>query len=579
MNEQPILWMKTEAQKKRFKDHQASVFVSDDGKLRFESTNIITPKGLEKTNKLISVVPKATEKIVPLSSVPYLFGDLKQMSVILTNACNLSCSYCYEQHNKDFGRFTNDSLLTAYRFLAKTNKRGRKVFNLFGGEPLIHKDLILDFIRKNSEELHKNAMEDINTTVCITTNGLLLTKELIEEYTSYDFTYILLSLDTDRSAVDHREIGQDKIDILMEQIKNMPEHFKKEQRITIRCTLARENAPYFSEFVDHLYERGIRRMVVHPLILDSSKGFISWNEKEWDKLHQDLLNVLNKYEELSIHFSEGVGQKGEENCMVGSDMIAIDGSGDFSGCHFFTNQKAGAASDTILGNIFLENIYIDRYKHFQQEYAKMFEIEEQCKTCDYKNACYQCPAGNLDTGPTMFRPDDMCQKIVKLYVDLQDDIVKKRFRKKYDSIWNNAAIEGENITFIKGIVYLMFYYQFKYHPADPKKLHSNIHEITDYKQLLFLWKKIIDKKIEFNFSPELFVEELKSLLINETIEIDNFYYYILEKTDLLFTTNKINCEDIYQRSFFLSLLHLVFLQDPHKIFQTTVSEKLRNETS
>jgi hypothetical protein len=94
MNEQPIVWMKTEAQKKRFKDHQASVFVSDDGKLRFESKNIITPKGLEKTNKLISVVPKASEKIVPLSSVPYLFGDLKQMTVILTNACNLSCKGC-----------------------------------------------------------------------------------------------------------------------------------------------------------------------------------------------------------------------------------------------------------------------------------------------------------------------------------------------------------------------------------------------------------------------------------------------------------------------------------------------------
>lgn len=576
--EQKIVWVKTEAQKKRFQDHKASVIKSEDGTLQFESENIITPKGYEKVNKLISVVPKENETIVPLSSVSYLFQELKQMNLILTNACNLSCTYCYEQHNKDFGRFTNESLLKAYRFLVNSNNRQRKVFNFFGGEPLIHKDIILNFIKKNKEELQENARGDFNTVVGIVTNGLLFTKELIDEYLSYDFTYILISLDTDRSEVDHREIGQDKINKLLDDIDYMPDEPKAQKRVTIRCTLARENAPHFIDFADKLYARGIRRMVVHPLILDSSKGFIRWRDDEWNKLHKDILHILDKYADFQIHFSEGVGQKGEENCMIGSDMIAIDASGDFSGCYFFTNQKASSTSETILGNIFHQNIYIDRYKHFQKEYAKMFEMEEQCKTCDYKNACYQCPAGNLDTGTRMFRPDDMCQKIVKLYIDLQEDISKKQFRKKYEIICNSVEVEGENTCFSKGLSYLMFYFYFNYHPK-PETVHNGVHEIKDYRNLLALWKKIINKEIEIKFTANNFVDQLLPLLTDEIIEIDDFYYFVVERGNLAPVKQKLKAKDAYQRSFYLGLLHMIILQSLHKTYEGTFSERLVNESS
>jgi uncharacterized protein len=578
MNEQPIVWLKTETQKKRFQDHKASVSTSEDGTLQFESHNIITPKGLEKINKLISVVPKPEETIVPLSSVSYLFQELKQMNLILTNACNLSCSYCYEQHNKDFGRFTNESLLSAYRFLVEANSRQKKVFNFFGGEPLIHKDIILDFVRKNEKELQENARGDFNTVVGIVTNGLLLTKPLIDEFLSYDFTYILISLDTDHSEVDHREIGQDKIDQLMEHIRYMPDGPKQEKRVTIRCTLARENAPFFTEFADNLYERGIRRMVVHPLVLDSSKGFIRWKDEEWNKLHKDILAVLDKYTDMQIHFSEGVGQKGEENCMIGSDMIAIDASGDFSGCYFFTNQKANSTSETILGNLFHRNIYIDRYKTFQKAYAEMFEMEEQCQKCDYKNACYQCPAGNLDTGTRMFRPDDMCQKIVKLYIDLQEDISKKQFKKKYESICSALNTEGENITFVKGLSYLMFYFHFNYHPK-LEIVHDGVYEIDDYRKMLSLWMNIINGNNTVDFTANEFTSQIKNALTDETVEIDDFYYFIVQRGKLAPIDRKAKGETSYQRAFFLSLLHMIILQSMHKTFEGTFSERLVHDAS
>jgi uncharacterized protein len=571
-----VIWIQNEAQKKRFEDHKATVSTSEDGTLRFESSNIITPKGLEKTNRLISIIPKPEEQVVSLTDAGYLFAELKQMNIILTNACNLSCSYCYEQHNKDFGRFTNDSLYKAYKFLIDANKRQKKVFQFFGGEPLIHKDIILNFLKEHEQELDDNAKGDSNTIIGMVTNGLLFSKELIDEYLSYDFTYILISLDTDRSSVDHREIGQEGIDKILDFISYMPAEVKEQQRITIRCTLARENAPYFKEFVDNLYGRGIRRLVVHPLVLDSSKGFIRWKDNEWSQLHQDILYVIDKYQDLQIHFSEGVGEKEGENCMIGADMIAIDASGDFSGCYFFTNQKAGSTADTILGNVFQNTIYLDRYKKFQIEYSKMFEEEEQCKTCDYKNACYQCPAGNLDTGSKMFRPDDMCQKIVKLYIDLQEDIARKHFKKKFESICSAVAQDGENSAYLRGIAYLFFYHYFNYHPK-PELVHKEISNVK-YQQILYVWKQFIDGTFTNKFTPESFVDEIVNLTNENEIEVDDFYFYVINKGRLVPNPKVIKAETEYQRSFYFCLFHMVFLQSSHKTFTGSIRERLLNQT-
>lgn len=568
------IWLKTEAQRQRQEDHKASV-VETDGQFQFLSEKIITPKGLDKINKLISVVPKETETILNISNTKYLFSELKQMNLILTNACNLSCSYCYEQHKKDFGRFTNESLLTAYRFLKDANTNQKKVFQFFGGEPLIHKDIILDFLRKNKEELELNSRGESNTVIGIVTNGLLLSQPLVEEYFSHDFTYMLISLDTDKAEVDHREIGQEKINKLMDQIQTIPEEPKFQKRVTVRCTLARENAPYFAEFVDNLYKRGIRRLVVHPLILDSARGFIQWSEQEWNTLHNDILKSLDKYEDLQIHFSEGVGKKGEENCMIGSDMIAIDASGDFSGCYFFTNQKGGPTSDTILGNIFNDTIYIDRYKHFQKEYAKMFEEEEQCKTCDYKNACYQCPAGNLDTGTRMFRPDDMCQKIVKLYVDLQEDIAKKQFKIKYDTLVRALHTEGYEQTFLKAISYMLFYYVYQYHPSLDKVHNDLVNKFKDAQRLLGFWLEIMEGKHKEldKVKPEEFLDAIEHLIGDKQVSIDDFYYQILAKRNMP-TGRIVKVQNQMQEVFFLALLHVLILASDDRALDDAISYKL-----
>lgn len=569
MSEQPIVFYRNlnESQKKRINvDHKASVKVDDDGKFHYLNEQIVTPKGLSKQNKRISVLPSPSEKVVSFKEASYLFNDLGQMNVILTNACNLSCTYCYEQHNKDFGRFTEESLLQAYDFLLNNSLVERKRMQFFGGEPLIHKDLILSFLKNNKDYLQANS--DCGCQVInMITNGILLTPEFMDEYFGYSFTYMMISLDTLRVDVDHREITQKQLDDILDKVESLPDHAK--ERIHFRCTLSMETAPYFLEYCEKLNSIGVRALIIHPLVLDSQRGFIKWPDSEWNKLHQDILTALDKHPYMSISFSEGVGKKYENNCMIGSDMIAIDASGDYSGCYFFTNQKANGADIAILGNIFQDKLYIDRYKSFQNVFNDMLETEEQCKACNYKNACYQCPAGNLDTGSTMFRPDDMCQSIVKLYLDLQNDITKKNYKNKFGILFESCKNEPEETVFTRAMIHLMYRMSTNiFTTTDEINLHLD--QVT-HQNLAYAWKRMVETK--HRPKAKNVSEFLGEIDTSGELDIQSLYKFLTESIGVPKTPD-MNMGDLVVRIGYLTLLHMLVLNKEAKLFEESPIEKL-----
>jgi len=331
--------------------------------------------------------------------------------------------------------------------LAKSNEIDEKYFQFFGGEPLLQKDLILDFLKENREELEKHP----EIKVSMITNGTLLTDAFLQDYFSYPNSQIMISLDSHQVDVEHRHTSKEGVDKTLgfcKKIVNMGGD------LTVRCTISLETLPYLEDYIQILIDMGVEGMVVHPLTMSATEGFIEWSEEDWQELERILKSAIYKNDNFMIHFSEGTGTKScDTNCMVGSSMIAMDGSGDYSGCYFFTNQKA-ALPQTILGNIFTEEIHEDRYRDFEASYAQHFQRDERCHTCDLQNYCYQCPAGNLSTGDkTMFRSDSMCQQIVNLFLDLRRDENAKRLKRKIKQITDAHAEEG-SIVYSRAIFQL-----------------------------------------------------------------------------------------------------------------------------
>lgn len=393
-------------------DHSASVVVAENNDLMFVSPQINTVK---LDNRIVKIVPGADEEVVSLYDHRDKFRNLEFIDILLTNACNLSCTYCYEQHQKDFGRFTPEIIRKAWDWLRDINDTFPKYIQFFGGEPLIHKKLILEFMRENRDELTRMYGKQ---TVSITTNGLLLTDEFIDEYFSYPGVKMMISLDTIDHSLDHRGITKEQMTKLLDTIEKVAKKVERPDLFAIRATISREGAPFIKEFWAELYRRGVRQLIFHPLILSYGEGFIEWTDEEWTTFTKDIREIISTSRDVvHFHVAEGVGVKGRTNCMIGSDEIAIDPSGDFSGCYFFTNRKQQVGGMT-LGNIFDDALYLNRYTNMENAYEEMYKQYPECQSCDVQSLCYQCPAGNVSTSGKLFRPDGMCKRFIRLYADI-----------------------------------------------------------------------------------------------------------------------------------------------------------------
>ena len=400
-----------------------------------------------------------SDKSIPIDSEEgkKYFDKIDQLTLLLTNSCNLCCRYCYEQHRKDFGKFDVDRLWKAFYWFMNINNKTNKIFQLFGGEPLIEKNVILNFLKKYHQDITKYKYVSVD----FITNGILLSEDLIDEYFSYPFTNFSLSLDIDDASIDNRGLKQEQINHIFDMLKYVNEKYpEKISKICIRSTVGENQIDQFESYVDKLIQDyHIQHITIHPLSTSGTDGYSPWSNENFDKLEKAVKNVANKYvvdDKLKISFLEGSGYKGLKNCLLGVDTISIDASGDFCGCYFGINRK-DELEPIILGNIFENKIYIDRYKSFFSLYQNMIKTEEQCRNCN-SEFCFQCPAGNYTSFGKLYKPDDMCQRLVKLSDEINIVHQKMLLKSKFNTIFEALNTSNEHYEQMSRMLALLILY-------------------------------------------------------------------------------------------------------------------------
>ncbi len=130
----------------------------------------------------------------------FIMGGLRRLydsrslyaQLVLTDDCNLSCSYCNE--------YTKGAPLPSLSVLKARALRlhvlGVLVFDILGGEPLLHKDLV-PLIRHI-----KGLGGSSGNIVTLITNGFLLTPSLVDELGEADLDMMQISVDSARATKD-----------------------------------------------------------------------------------------------------------------------------------------------------------------------------------------------------------------------------------------------------------------------------------------------------------------------------------------------------------------------------------------
>jgi hypothetical protein len=158
---------------------------------------------------------------------------------------------------------------------------------------------------------------------------------------------------------------------------------------------------------------------------------------------------------------------------------------------------------------------------------------------------------------------------------LQEDIAKKQFKIKYDTLVRALHTEGYEQTFLKAISYMLFYYVYQYHPSLDKVHNDLVNKFKNPQRLLGFWLEIMEGKHKEldEVKPEEFLDAIQELIGDKQVSIDDFYYQILAKRNMP-TGRIVKVQNQMQEVFFLALLHVLILASDDRALDDAISYKL-----
>lgn len=344
-----------------------------------------------------------------------LSKKLPSITLQVTQQCNLRCRYCIysgsylnRRHSKKV--MSLDVAKKGIDFLID-HSIACDIINIgfYGGEPLLEFELI-----KNCVEYAEKKAEGKKITFNLTSNGTLLSKEIIEYFEKHNIG-LMISIDGPKEIQDkNRKFALsgdgtfDKVISNLEMIKNdFPKYFEK---ITFNAVMDKDNNFNCSNDFFTNYETFRNSLVSISLV---SSNYSEKNNDISEEFHVNqqyeifklFLSKLNKLDEIHVSklvlpyleqiklimydkrkptrkLPEKVHHGGP--CIPGAHRLFMNVNGDFFPC-----ERVSEASEIMKIGSIDHGFYIDKVK-------KLLNIgqitEDNCKNCWNFRFCNLCAA-------------------------------------------------------------------------------------------------------------------------------------------------------------------------------------------
>jgi len=299
----------------------------------------------------------------------------------------------------------------------------------FGGEPLLHKNLIRRLVA-HGRELEKRRAGRFHFKV--TTNGLLLDEDFLDFSVRNDLL-IAMSFDGVREAHDrHRRLpdGSGTFDVLLERLKLL---LSVRPYASVLMVVNPDTAPHLAESVSFLLDLGCRYLIV------SLNYAADWREADFRALARQYRRLgslyvkwtreerkfyLSPFEvKLSSHINRHCYRK--ERCELAERQISVDPRGFLFPCVQFT--AVGPDSQWCIGNVFDGMDEAARRRiHDESEQEK-----EACRTCAVSDRCNNtCGCLNWQTTGTVNRVSPALCRHERILIPIADRVGKTLYRER-----------------------------------------------------------------------------------------------------------------------------------------------------
>ena len=193
--------------------------------------------------------------------VDYLFNKeiygnkTLELTIIPTNACNFDCVYCYQKEPYFFmSKETMDSIIL---FIEKhIGEYSGLLISWFGGEPLLAKELMIEFMEKVRMICLKRRIPFYSN---VTTNGYELDLKTFKSLITNHVLYYQITIDGPKEIHNKQrphKTNNDSFEKIVKNLLDIKEKVKGNRyKIAIRVNVSTSVQPYIENFIEWLYNK------------------------------------------------------------------------------------------------------------------------------------------------------------------------------------------------------------------------------------------------------------------------------------------------------------------------------------
>ncbi|WP_303895450.1 MULTISPECIES: radical SAM peptide maturase [Dysgonomonas] len=378
-------------------------------------------------------IPAKEEYQITGEDIKRNIANLSQLTIEVTEKCNLKCKYCYYGEyynmgeNREYKDITFDRVNNILNFL---DKRQKSIYNesldstlyisFYGGEPLMNMPLISKAVE------HSANFNNRKLQFSMTTNGTLLRKKHIEYLVKHNVR-LLISLDGNEQNNSYRTYSNGKrcYDDILKNIDYIRSLYPLYYESNINFNAVLHNKNSVSEIYDFFKKRlnkipaitelnasGIQENMETEFYLAYRNFNESLNQSEnYDKIESDLFVNVPSYNSVLVFLFQYLWFvfKSYEDLLAkqsGNEYLSTGTCQPFSKKMFITTDGKILPCEKIshcysLGQISEDTIEINTEQIADKHNYYYSKIVRQCHKCYRQNSCSQCFyfIENLDANP------------------------------------------------------------------------------------------------------------------------------------------------------------------------------------
>ena len=304
-------------------------------------------------------------------------SEVYNLMILPTYACNVSCWYCTQRHRNI--HLNEEDVLRIKKhiqFYLENNVTKGLQLSWFGGEPLINFDIVRNISSFAKEYCDNHGLHFGNS---ITTNGTLLTKQMLEVMKEQNFIFFQITVDGTRIEHDKIKVikGKSAYEITLKNICLIAETLPNAE-ICLRYNYTSSNLKPndFIKDLNLLLPAGVR-----PHILLS---FIKVWQEDDEKIDEHKINILAKMArnagykvKVGADFAPCYVEDLNFNCIFPNGLVDKCNNIDPESCRGHIDESGKIKWDGDI-RFFEYNIFSDN--------------QSECRHCKYLPLCFgPCP--------------------------------------------------------------------------------------------------------------------------------------------------------------------------------------------